>query len=432
MPDLPSVPWPASRKVPVIAEADVAVLGAGPGGLGAALLAAREGAQVVVVERYGFAGGMAASGGVTPFMHNHVAPPPPLAALDAPVCRAWQERINRYRTPPSDCDLPLTRELASLAAEDLLLEAGVRLLYHHTLVDVIREGAQIRQAILHSKSGFGALAARVFVDATGDGDLAALAGCPFETGGPDGLCQPMTLFFQLSNLQPDRMPDDAELNRRYGAARERGEIRCPQGHFRGRAQFDPTVFAYNWSRVLDCSGLSGADLSAAEIEGRRQVREVVAWLRRDVPGYEQAQIHSLACQIGVRETRRIRGRDYLTRAAFEQRRKCADGIARVNYPIDIHNPRGAGVELVGIPWGDYYEVPYGCLVPHGCDNLLVGGRSISVDHAIHSSLRIMPVVCSLGSAAGVAAAWCARDARLPASLDGREVRACLKGHGAEL
>lgn len=428
----PSTTWPATRQIPVIAEADVAVIGGGPGGLGAAVLAAREGARVVLVERYGFPGGMAASAGVTPFMHNHVIPPPPLAVLDGPICREWQDRINGYRTPPSDVNLPLTRELASLAAEDMLLAAGVQLLYHHTLVDVLRDGDRIRHAVVHSKSGFGGVAARVFVDATGDGDLAALAGCPCEVGGPEGLCQPLTLFFQLSHLQPERMPDDAALNRLYREAKARGEISCPQAHFRGSPQFDPTVFAFNWTRVLARQGLSGTDLSAAEVEGRRQVRELLSWVRRAVPGYEHAQLHSLACQIGIRETRRILGQAYLTRAAFEERRKCADGIARVNYPIDIHNPKGAGVELVDIPWGDYYEVPFGCLVPRDCANLLVGSRCISVDHAIHASIRIMPVVCSIGSAAGVGAAWCARDGQVPAALDGCQIRARLQAVGAYL
>ena len=424
--------WDCKKDIPLLADADIAVIGGGPGGLGAAVMAAREGARVVLVERYGFPGGMAASGGVTPFMHNHVVKPPPLACLDTPICREWQDRINSYRTPPSDTNLPLTRELASLAAEDMLLDAKVNLLYHHTLVDVIRDENTIRQAVLHSKSGFSAVGAKVFIDSTGDGDLAALANCPFEKGDSEGLCQPMTLFFQLSHLEPERMPDDTELNRLYRLAKERGEISCPQGHFRGSPQFDPTVFAFNWTRVLDRDGLSGTDLSMAEIEARRQVREVVSWLRREVPGYGNAQIHSIACQIGIRETRRILGKDYLTRAAFEERRKCADGIARVNYPIDIHNPKGAGVELIDIPWGDYYEIPFGCLVPRGCGNLLIGSRCISVDHAIHASIRIMPVVCSLGSTAGIAAAWCARDGITPSAIDGREIRASLKRHGAFL
>ena len=131
----------------MVAEADVAVIGSGLGGLGAAMMAAREGARVALAERYGFPGGMADSAGVSPFMHNHVVAPPPLVCIDAPVCREWQSRINGYRTPPSDTHLPLTRELARLTAEDMLVAAVVQLRYHHTLVDVIRDGGRIRHAV---------------------------------------------------------------------------------------------------------------------------------------------------------------------------------------------------------------------------------------------------------------------------------------------
>ncbi len=427
-----TVKWDRRKNIPVIAEADVAVIGGGPGGIGAATMAAREGVRVLLVERYGFPGGMAASASVTPFMHNHVVAPPPLVCIDAPICREWQDRINSYRAPPTDVNLPLTRELASLAAEDILLEAGVSILYHHTLVDTICEDRKIKYAVLHSKSGFVAVAAKMFIDSTGDGDLAALAGCKFEKGGPDGLCQPMTMFFQLGNLEPERMPDDKELNRLYGEAKSKGEISCPQSVFRGFAQFDPTVFAFNWTRVIGRDGLDGMDLAAAEIEARKQIREVITWLRKRVTGYEKAQVHGIGCQIGIRETRRILGKEYLSRQAFDERKKFPDGIARVNYPIDIHNPRGSGIELIEIPWGDYYEIPFGCLVPSGTVNLLVGSRCISVDHAIHASIRIMPVVCSIGSAAGVAAARCVK-MNLPVSeVEGSQIRSRLKEYGAFL
>ncbi len=160
--------------------------------------------------------------------------------------------------------------------------------------------------------------------------------------------------------------------------------------------------------------------------------QFLRFFRDCVPGYESAQIHSIAAHVGVRETRRVQGRAYLTRADFEQSRKFPDAIARVRYPIDIHNPDGTGTEIIALPEGQWYEIPYGCVVPQGVDNLLVGGRPISVDHAVHSSMRVMPPACSVGQAAGVAAALASARDCPPAALDGVQVREQLRERGARL
>jgi len=192
------------------------------------------------------------------------------------------------------------------------------------------------------------------------------------------------------------------------------------------------VVHFNTTRVIHRRGTRGADLSAAEIEGRRQLREVLAFLRRRVEGFENCWVYSTAHHIGVRETRRVRGRAYLTREDFAAASKFPDAIARVHYPIDIHNPDGTGTEILTMPEGDWYEVPYGCIVPAGVDNLLIGGRPVSVDHAVHSSLRVMPSACSIGQAAGLAAALAARRKCAPAEIDGAEVRRRLIERGAHL
>lgn len=138
------------------------------------------------------------------------------------------------------------------------------------------------------------------------------------------------------------------------------------------------------------------ELSDAEIIARKQLREYLAFLRSSVPGYEHAEIHSVAAQIGVRESRRILGLEYLTVEAFDRQARFKDAIARVNYPVDIHNPSGTGTEMRMLKPDEYYEIPYGCIVPPSVKNLLIGCRAISVDHALHSSMRVMPPVCSIG------------------------------------
>jgi hypothetical protein len=272
----------------------------------------------------------------------------------------------------------------------------------------------------------------VFIDATGDADLAARSGCRCEEGGPSGHCQPMTLCFKLAGVDLARMPPRAKLNRLYHEARARGDVSCPREDVLWFAWMDPDVVHFNTTRVVQRRATSGMDLSEAEIIARRQLRELLVFLRAHVSGFEQARLHSVAHHIGVRESRRVIGHAYLERPAFRGAAKFDDAIARVSYPIDIHCPTGAGTEIDHLPDGEWYEIPYGCIVAADRANLLIAGRPISVDHAIHSSMRVMPPAVSVGQAAGMAAAMAVQRGVAPAALDGREVRAALRHAGANL
>jgi hypothetical protein len=417
-----------TTSLPVIATADIVVVGGGPGGIGAAVMAARQGSKVILVERYGFLGGMASVGEVHPFMHNHVDG----TTLDRPVYVEWSRAMQTYVPESRRHENYINKNIAMLAAEDICLAAGVNLLYHHTLFDVIVTDVRIEAAIFSSKSGLAAIRGKMFVDSTGDADLAARAKCHFEFGNEDGWCQPMTLCFKLGHVDKKLIPPRDELHKLYVEAKEKGEVKCPRENLLIFDTEDEDVLHFNTTRVIKKSGIDGQELSEAEIEARRQLREIVAFLRRRVPGFAQATIHSIAHHIGIRETRRVRGMAYLTVADFEARRKYPDAIAKVNYPIDIHNPSGTGTVIKTIPSNDWYEIPYGCIVAADCDNLLVGSRSISVDHAVHSSERVMPPVCSIGQAAGMAAAMAVAAGVSPKRLDGKEVRQRLAAAGARL
>ncbi len=433
-----SIRYTFDQDIPVIQDVDVAVIGGGPGGIGAAVMAAREGASTVLIERYGFLGGMAASGEVHPFMPNHAGD----TCLDRPVHLEWARAMRNYLAGPatevesdefrSQRDRMISKDAAMLAAEDLCLQAGTQLLYHHWLADVIRDGETITHAVLLSKSGYSAVAAKAFVDCTGDGDLAAVAGCEFGQGGPSGHSQPMTLCFKLAGIDPDRMPPGGEITELYHQARERGEIDCVRENVLMFGWIEPTVMHFNTTRVCHKSGTSGVELSEAEIDARRQVREYLRFFRDHVPGFENAWIYSIAHHIGVRESRRIRGLAEVTKDDFIACRKYPDAIARVRYNIDIHNPDGTGTEHLRLPEGEWYEIPYGCIVAKDAANLLVGGRPISVDHAVHSSMRVMPPACSVGQAAGLAAARVASTGKAPRDLDGEQIRDALKERGAYL
>lgn len=425
-------------KLKVTHRPSVVVVGGGPGGLGAAVMAARAGADVVLVERYGCLGGMATIGEVHPFMPNRCHQQP----LDGPVYLDWVQAMYGYFTDEKGRETrreqrlnlhnEVHRHYAALAAEDLCLQAGVTILYHHTLADVILEGRNIAGLVLLSKSGYTAIQADIYIDCSGDGDLAARANCSYEFGGPGGYCQPMTTCFKLQHVDKARMPERTMINRLYDAAKGRGEIRCPREDVLFFGTLEADVVHFNTTRMVQKNAVDGVELSDAEVEGHRQIREYLQFLRREVPGFECAELASMAAQVGVRESRRILGHAYLTRSDFENCSHFEDAIARVWYQIDIHNPIGSGSEIVKLKEGDWYEIPYGCIVPKDCDNLLVGGRPISVDHAIHSSMRVMPPACSIGSAAGMAAALGLQSAVPVAALDGRVVRAALRERGAYL
>ena len=435
-------------EIPVIAEADVLVVGGGPGGLGASVMAARAGASVILAERCGILGGMASQGEVTPFMANHYTVEKKEGeevstyTLDKPIYPEWVAKMASYlpgnlrRECEADTEVAkwssriLSKDIAPMAMEDLCLGAGVRLLYHHNLAGVHLENGKIAWVYFTSKSGFVAIRAKNYVDCTGDGDLAVMAGCPFEFGGPSGNCQPMTLCFKLDHVDRKRVPKN--LSELYNQAKVAGKLDCPRENVLYFSYFDEDVIHFNTTRVIRKSGVDGLELSEAELEGHRQFKEFFRWLRSEVPGFENAQIRSIASHIGVRESRRILGLHYLRREDFRNRAKFADAIARCNYPIDIHNPDGTGTEHEFIPSSDYYEIPYGCIIPRGISNLAVGGRPISVDHAVHASSRVMPPACSVGQAAGVAAALSSASGVTLPELDGKLVRAKLVEMGAFL
>ncbi|MFP4354378.1 MAG: FAD-dependent oxidoreductase [Phycisphaerae bacterium] len=433
-----SIQYRKDQSIPVIASPEVAVIGGGPGGIGAAVFAARAGARTLLIERYGYLGGMAAAGEVHPFMPNHAGG----KCLDKPVYVEWVQAMRGYMpqgyNQPVDGEIPdgnarvISKDAAMLAAEDLCLSAGAELLYHHSLADVIASDGKIEAIVLLSKSGLTAVTAECFVDATGDADLAAWAGCPIEVGGPSGHCQPMTLCFKLGGVDKSRTPGRREVTELYHQAREAGQIDCVREDV---LQFEwvlDDVVHFNTTRVIHKSGISGAELSAAEIDARRQLREYLQFFRNHVPGYEKAYVFSVAHHVGVRETRRVKGKAYLVKQDFVDASKFDDAIARVHYPIDIHNPDGQGTEHLRLEADEYYEIPYGCIVPEACDNLLIAGRPISVDHAVHSSMRVMPPAMSVGQAAGLAAATAAKSHNKPADLDGRQIRATLQEMGAYL
>lgn len=415
-------------------EYDVIVAGGGPSGIAAAVAAAREGAKTLLVERYGFLGGAGTAMMVNPWMPYWTA-----GNEQQIIFGVFQElidgmtRMGMYGSEKART--AFDPEALKYVAEHLCRDAGVHLLYHTFLaaVKTSSDGKRIESVQMANKAGLVEMKAAMYVDATGDADLAAFAGAVVEKGREvDSTCQPMTLNFRMAHVDIDRMPARAEITRLYLEAKARGEIDCPRENVLYFLTNQPNVIHFNTTRILLKDATDPWQLTEAEIEGRRQVHQIVAFLKKDVPGFERAYLQTTSPQIGVRESRRVMGEYVLTAEELLAACKFEDVVARGSYPVDIHNPLGGGTEMRHLQPGEWYDIPFRALIPLKLDNLLIGGRPISATHEAHSAVRVQPIAVAIGQAAGVAAALCVRDGVVPRRLSVRQVQDTLIREGASL
>jgi hypothetical protein len=339
--------------------------------------------------------------------------------------------------------VPFDPEQFKLAALEMLDEAGVKFLFHAFASGVVDDGP-LRGVVFETKSGPLVVKARVVVDCTGDGDVAARAGADYEIGRKeDGLVQPMTLMFRIVQFEQARFaayvrehPDQWrgvhglwDLIREASAA---GELELAREDILFFGTPHDHEVSVNSTRVTRVLATDVFDWSRAELESRRQMRQIASFLRRRVPGFEHAYVAQSGVHTGVRETRRIVGDYRLSAEDVLAARKFEDVVARGSYPVDIHNPKGSGTVLKRLPDGEAYDIPLRCLLPRGIENLLVAGRCLSGSHEAHSSYRVMPIVMATGQAAGVAAALAARHGVSPRATAVAEVQDELLRQGANL
>ncbi len=460
---MPLVTEPA-RQVEVIAEVDVAVIGGGPGGLPAAVAAARHGARTMLIERYGFLGGMATAGLIGPILAHraHETTRSIIGGIPRELCvrmhelggaPPWEEALEQW-------GVPFDPEVLKLVADEMVSEAGCELLLHTFFADAIAEDGQITAAVVESKSGRQAVRARVFIDATGDADVAFRAGAPTRQGREvDGAVQSMGSMFRVGGVRPPPPQEAEAAAEALGAAIESGELCMYNPGIGGRSStIQPTEVTPNVTRFAG-DPTSNRDLTAGETRLRRDTRRIVRFYRQHVPGYENCFLAATPAQIGIRESRQIVGTYALSADDIVSGRTFDDTIALGSWWIDIHCPLGRvrhGTHLCKAncptqepcpmldehpdklptalhpPEGGFYGIPYRSVVAQGVANLLVSGRCISATHEGMGGARVMGTCMAIGHATGTAAAVAAEEGIPVAEVNIKALQDALREDGAVL
>ena len=441
-----------SNEIPILREADVIVVGGGPAGVAAAETAARKGLSVLLLEKQGHLGGQAVVG------------------LSATICglyltnESWSRRegpkqivfgfAERFRqqmikngglTEPQlygntyvEAHEPFVWKYVS---EEMLLNAGAEILYHTTVCGAVCEEERITELLVLTAGGYGRVRGNHYVDASGDGTLVAAAGGQFRFG-QDGVVQNPSLIFKLANVDEAAFwsyfgenticHDDfsqriREAEKSFGVQLPRKKIwafRCVNP---GEVYINATSISNPDGACLNC--IYPEESSYAEIMGRKQVRDYAKFLKEYIPGCGNAHIGEHAAQIGVRQTRSAVCRQTLKNSDVEQCVKPVDGVARSSWPIELH--RGEAPMLHWLT-DDYYEIPFGAMVPHGFSNLLVAGRCIDAEHQALASSRVTAQCFAMGHAAGVATTCALAEGKDVVDVDASVVRTALNADGAGL
>jgi hypothetical protein len=444
-PNLPpkTIEEPA-RQVPLYGEYEVAVLGGGPAGIAASVAAARAGRRTLLIERYGFLGGMGTAAGVTNFCGLHANVHGGMHRVVQGIASELLARIDRLDGLNAP-HLILGKILAQaydtaaykIAADDLLLSHKVDILFHALGAGVVmQDERRINALMVETKAGRQAVTADIFIDCSGDGDLAAWAGARYEVGDVDGSMLYPSMMFRLNGIDPEKAGDawrtipalmeKAEAAGTHHFPRKAAIVRPQRSQIEWRVNF--TQLSREDGTAIN--GLEPDDLTRGEIDGRRQALNAFNFLRT-VPGFEKSYIVDLPPQLGIRETRRVvggymlSGDDVLGCAAFE------DSIGVNGWPMEQHVAGDVIFKFPPIPESrGFNELPYRMLTPEGIDNLLVAGRCASMTHDGQSAARVSGACFAMGEAAGTAAALALDGNAMPCEIAVGKLQHQLKQQGA--
>ena len=452
------------RSLPVYAEAEIVVCGGGTAGAFAAIAAAREGRDVLLIEQFGCLGGTATNGLVTPVMSTHTPGDRQCSYLsvelrDRLCARGSGDKKGRLFDP-----MALKCELELMAAE-----AGVRLLYHTFVPDVLTDNGSVLAVVIANKAGLSLVKGKIFIDCTGDGDVSVRAGAGYNKGNPEtGVNQPMSLRYIVDNVNIrewgrffEEIKAETGINQAAGAdpdgksfyahcckgglvtltsvfekAVENGDL-TEEDHLYWQAfamPGRPGSVAFNCPEFFShIDGTNPEDLTLAQINGKKAILRQMAFYKKYMKGFEEAYIAEIAPMVGIRESREIIT-DYVMKAEdLLCKRKHPDMFCQSNYPIDIHGKQLKNIENNLVPEDDkpWYDIPFRSLVVKDIANLMVAGRCLGAEFLVESSLRVQHSARSSGEAAGIGAALALKNGVTPHDIHGEDVRRIMQEKGAE-
>ncbi len=443
---------------------EVVVIGGGPGGLPAAIAAARMGARVILVERNAFLGGTAASGlGILGYIDRQGN-----KALGG-IAQEFIDRLTEiggstghYRCPVHNSITPISPDLFKIVAVEMCEQAGVDILFCNELLDVQVDNGKVSRIAVFGKCTRTEIAADVFIDGTGDGDLAYMAGANYVNGQDEtGIMQPGTLMFTVSDFDLERLfsyvqehPEDLGIKEEYAdgynidffrntkghcfiglqnlisQAKKNDEFDVPRNQFIYITTASDKLLAVNTSRLININASDPFELSGGLVTGYKQVLQIIKFMNKYIPGFENARLSQISPSLGIRETRHFEGIDHLKVEEIYAKKTKLNAIALCAYNIDIHSGTSEIIDLTLVEKA--FGIPYGCLVPKHIDGLLLSGRTISVDSKVYAATRVMGPCMAVGEAAGIAAALSIRTNTPVAKLAIAEIKEILIRNGAIL
>jgi len=428
------------RQIENMLSVDVLVVGGGAAGTLAAISAARKGKKVLLVEAMGALGGSRTLMGVDSF-NGFYSPGKKTLQLVGGISMEVASRLLenndafiRQNTFGSGPVVTYDMEKLKLLFEEMVIEAGAEILYYTKAIDVIVEENRIASVILCNKAGLSSVSAEIMIDASGDLDVASAAGEDYELAGENGSpVQSLTTIFYMANVDTDRafsipqgkrtqIMHKAHESGKYQLTRIGGSIH-PTPH--------PGMVHANLTRVPNVDATDPQEITEAEMEGRKQVMEYVRFLKNEYPGFENAYLAFTACNIGVRETRRLKGQYILSGDDVKQGAKFDDAVVCCSAPIEDH-VAGKNVRWKYLEEGNYYQIPYRSLLPVKIENLIVAGRCLSATHEGQASARNSAQCLAMGEAAGLAAGLCLETQATCSALDVELLQNRLKEQGVLL